>query len=84
MQICTPNHWNEVGDPYGVTGGKIKEAEGEGDPIGRPAFSTNPDPWKLSETELPTRQHIWAGPRHRYSRGMSDLASVGEDLSHPP
>ena len=34
----------------------MKETE-EGDPVGRPAFSTNLDPRDLSDTEPPTRQH---------------------------
>jgi hypothetical protein len=41
-----------------------KEAEEEGDPIGRPAVSTNLEPWDLSDAEPPTRpihQLIW-GP----------------------
>lgn len=41
----------------------MEEAEGEGNPIGRPAVSTNPDPWELPETKEPTRQHTWAGLR---------------------
>ena len=34
-----------------------EEAEEEGDPIRRPAVSTNLDPQDLSDTEPPTRQH---------------------------
>ena len=51
----TPNHSTEVGDPYGGIRGRVEEAEGEGDSIGRPAVSTDPDPWELPETELPTK-----------------------------
>jgi hypothetical protein len=39
----------------------MEEAEEDGDPIGRPAVSTNPDPWELPKSEPPTRQHILAG-----------------------
>jgi|UPI0000F49788 hypothetical protein len=35
----------------------LKETEVDGDPIGRPAVSTNLDPRDLSDTEPPTRQH---------------------------
>ncbi|KRY65101.1 hypothetical protein T4D_6025 [Trichinella pseudospiralis] len=29
----------------------MEEAEEDGDPIGRPAVSTNPDPWELQRWE---------------------------------
>jgi hypothetical protein len=35
----------------------MEEAEEEGDTIGRPVVSTNPDPRELPDTEPPTRQH---------------------------
>ena len=38
----------------------------EGDSIGRPAVSTNLDPWELPETEPPTRQHP-PSPEHKYT-----------------
>jgi hypothetical protein len=34
---------------------------------GKPAGSTNPKPLGLSESELPTENHLWAGPRPHYS-----------------
>jgi hypothetical protein len=61
MQIPTPNQWIEVGVPCVWTRDSLEEAEENGSPIGRPAVSTNPDPWDLSDTELPTRQHTLAG-----------------------
>lgn len=63
MQILTANHWTEVRDPYGRVRGRIEGAEGDGNPIGRPTVSTNLDPWELPETEPPTKEHTWAGPR---------------------
>jgi hypothetical protein len=42
MKMLTPNHWTEVGNPYGWIRRRIEEAEGEGDPIGRPAGSGGP------------------------------------------
>jgi hypothetical protein len=35
MQILTANHWTEVRDLYGRVRGRIKGAEGDGNPIGR-------------------------------------------------
>ena len=63
VQIFTPNQWTEAADPCGWIREKLEEAEEEGDPIGRPAVSTNPDPRELPETEPPTRKHTQAGPR---------------------
>ena len=62
---------------------RIEEAKGNGDLIGRPAVSTNQDPWELSDTEPPTRQHIKAYLRHIYNRGLPYLASVEEDVPNP-
>jgi hypothetical protein len=67
MQILACNHWNEVRDFYGLIRGRIEEAEGEGDPIGRPTVLTNQDPRGLSETEAPG----------------THVASEGEDASNP-
>jgi hypothetical protein len=44
MQILTANQWAEVGDSYGRVRGRIEEAEGDGNPIGRATVSTNLDP----------------------------------------
>ena len=64
---------------------RLEEAEEEGDPIGRPGVSTNPDPQDLSDTEPPTRQDTLAGPKppYIYSRGLSGLASMREDAPNP-
>jgi hypothetical protein len=50
----------------------LKEAEGENDPMGRPAASTYPDPRELPETEPPTRstRRLVQGPWNKYSRGL--------------
>jgi hypothetical protein len=37
--------------------------QGDRNSTGRPTESTNLDPWGLSETELPTKELAWAGPR---------------------
>ena len=47
--MLTPKHWTEVRNLYGRIRGRIEEAEGESDPIGRPAVSTYPDPKKLRD-----------------------------------
>ena len=64
MQISAPNQWTKAGDPCGWTKEKLEEAEEEADPTGRPAVLANLDPWDLSETEPPTRQHIPAHMKH--------------------
>ena len=65
--------------------GRTDEAEGEQDPIGKPAVSTNPDPRELPETEPPTRSThgLVRGPWQIYIRGLPDLASVGDDVLNP-
>jgi hypothetical protein len=40
MQILAANHWTEVGDSYGGVR-RIKGAERDGNPIGRPTVSNN-------------------------------------------
>jgi hypothetical protein len=64
----------------------LEEAEEEGDPIGRPAVSTNLGPQYLSNTGPLTRQHIPADmrlPQHIYSRGLLGLDSVRKDAPNP-
>jgi hypothetical protein len=51
MKILTANHWTEVRDPYGEIRARIEGAEGDCNLIGRPIFTTTPDPWVLPETE---------------------------------
>jgi hypothetical protein len=63
MQILTPNQWTEAAAPCGWIREKQEEAEEGGNPIRRPAVSTNLDPWDLSDTELRTRQHTQADMR---------------------
>jgi hypothetical protein len=64
----------------------LEEVEDEGDPRGRPTVLTNLDLRDLSDTEPPIRQHILTGLeafQHIYIRGLSDLASMREDVSSP-
>jgi hypothetical protein len=58
----------------------MEEAAEEGDSIGRPAVSPNPDPWKFADTEPPTR--FEAKPPPPISKGLLDLVSVG-DVANP-
>jgi hypothetical protein len=51
MQMLTPNQWTEVGGPCDWIKERLEVAKEDGDPIGRPAVSTNLDPWVLSDTE---------------------------------
>jgi hypothetical protein len=82
MQIFTANYWTEVGNPYGRVRGMIERTEGDGNPIGRPTVSINPDPWEPPKTKSPTKEHKGTGPRLlacKYSRGLPFLVTVGED-----
>ena len=86
MQMSTDKLWMEIRDHYGRVRGKIDGPQRDRTyPRGRPTESTNLDPWKLPETEPPTKEQIQAGPWpwHIYSRGLPLLASVGEDVSNP-
>jgi hypothetical protein len=57
MQILPANHWTDVGDPYGRVRGRVEGAERNGNPIGRPTVSPNPDTLELTETKPPTKEH---------------------------
>jgi hypothetical protein len=46
---------------YGWARGRIKGAEGDSNPIGRPTVPTNLEPWELPETMPPTKDQTWAG-----------------------
>jgi hypothetical protein len=83
--ILTPNHLTEVGGTCGWIRGRIEEAEGDINPKGRPAVSTNSDPRELPETEQPTRsiQGSVKGHWHKYSRSLPGQALVGEDVFNP-
>ena len=74
----------EVRVPYDWVRERLEEAEEEGDPTGRPAVSTDLDPWDLSLSHHPgsVLQLAW-GPWHIDSRGVSHLVSVGDHVSKP-
>jgi hypothetical protein len=61
MQRLTDNHWIEVRSQYGRVRGRVKRAEGDGNPIGRTTVSTNPDSSELPEAKPPSKEHTWAG-----------------------
>jgi hypothetical protein len=63
MQILTPKHWTESGEPYGRVRGMIEGAERDGIPIGRPTVSTTLDPWDHQEINPSTKEHKLAGPK---------------------
>ena len=43
--------------------GRTEEPEEDMDSTRRPTELTNLNPWGLPETEPPTKEHTWAGPR---------------------
>ena len=53
-QILTPNHWTEIRDSCGRIRERLKEAEEEGEPIGRPTLSTN---WRASSWKWERRRN---------------------------
>ena len=48
-------------DPYRRVRERTAGAAGNGSPVGRTTISTNSDPWELSETKPPTKEHTQAG-----------------------
>ena len=64
MQIPTANHWTEVRDPYGRVRGRIEEAEGDGNPIGRTTVSSYLDTWEAPRDKATNqREYIgWSTP----------------------
>jgi hypothetical protein len=69
----------KLGTPCAWIRERLEAAKEEGDPIGRPAVSTNLDPWDLSDTETSTRQHTLDGqgpPTHiQHRTAWFDLIS---------
>jgi hypothetical protein len=60
-------------EPCGWIRKNLEEAEGEQDPVGRPAVSTNLEPCDLLDTERPTRKHTPAHmriPTHIHQRPL--------------
>ena len=81
MQIPTVKHGMEVRDSYRRVRSRMEGTEGDYNPIGRPTVSTNLYLWELPQTEPPTKEHVWAGPRppaHVVERAaMSDISGKG-------
>jgi hypothetical protein len=63
MQIFIPNPCPEAADPYGWMRENLEEAEEEGNPVGGPEVLINLEPWDLSNTVPPNRQHTQADRR---------------------
>jgi hypothetical protein len=47
----------ELGDSYGRIGRRVAGPKGDRNSTGRPTESTNLDPWGLSESEPPNKEH---------------------------
>jgi hypothetical protein len=61
-------HSQTSGRSWGVLGKsgrdrKSEEGGGVKHTTRRPIATTNLGPWRLTETETPTKEHAWAGPR---------------------
>jgi hypothetical protein len=78
IQILTPSQWTEVKGPWAWTRKKLEEAEEEGNPIGKPAVSTNLNPWDLrhwGHEPGSTYELVWS-PRHICNGVLPSLDSV--------
>ena len=53
----------ELRESYGKVGYRTEQSEGVKDTTRIPIESTNLGPWRLTETEPPTKGHTVAGPR---------------------
>jgi hypothetical protein len=57
----------ELEDSYGTIEGRFVGPEGHKNSTGRPAESTNLDPWGSPAANQPTKKHTRAGPRPPHS-----------------
>ena len=71
-------HWMELGVSSRKIGGRIVGPKGDRNSTGRP---TESGPLELSESEPPTKEHIWAGPRppHTYVADVQLCLRVGPE-----
>ena len=86
MQKFTCNQWTESGNSCGWIREKLEEAEEEGEPVERPAVSTNLDlPGSLRHwtTNQEAYTRWYEAPHHIYSRGLPGLDSVREGAFNP-
>ena len=63
MQRPTVKRQKELRESCGRVEGRSERARGVKDTIRRPTESTNLDPWGLTETKPPTKEHALNGPR---------------------
>jgi hypothetical protein len=76
MLILTSNQWRKVRDPCGWIRESLEEAEEGGDPIGRPAVSTNQYLWDFWAINQAAYTSWFKAPTHT-------LASMSEDAPNP-
>ena len=82
MQRLTDNHWTELRNSYWRVRERIEDPEGERNSTRRPTESTTLDPWQLSETEPPTKEHKRAELRPHLI-GLPCLPTMEEAISNP-
>lgn len=63
MQRLTDKQWIDLENFYGRVEASVEGHERDRDSTGRSTELTNWDPLSFSETEPPTRDHTWAGPK---------------------
>jgi hypothetical protein len=61
MQIPTTKSGTEVRNPYGKIRARSEGTERDSNFTGRPTMLTNLEPWKVPETEPPTKEHTQVG-----------------------
>jgi hypothetical protein len=85
MQVFAANQWKEAADPCGWIMEKLEEPEEVVSPVGGLAVSINLDPWDLSNTWSPTRQHtpVDVRPPTHIQWGLAGLCSFRDDVPNP-
>lgn len=75
----------EFWDSYGKAVGRLNFPEGDMNFVSSPVGSTSLEPWKLSETESPTKERTGPGPSLQHPAHMKQMCSsvLGLDMNPP-